>query len=120
MGIECFHTILIVMNGHNPNNISNFLSKVGMYIWSLVNKTSTCCIRFAGETDAGASLIEHIKPLLDEFQQLFDIEEDELSNDPEIKRFPQAVLSNIAALCNLMPSETNVLSLEVSKTWSIQ
>ncbi|KAH1013955.1 hypothetical protein HUJ04_002869 [Dendroctonus ponderosae] len=94
MGIECFHTILIVMNGYNPNNTVNFISKVG-------------------ETNAGASLIEHIKPLLGEFQQLFDIEEDELSNDPEIKRYPQAVLSNIAALCNLMPSETNVLSLEV-------
>ncbi|CAG9761584.1 unnamed protein product [Ceutorhynchus assimilis] len=94
IGLECFHSILLLMNGQFKRRLANFLSAIG-------------------GTEEELPIADHLKPILEEFENLFEASEEDLSNDQEIKKFHLAVLNNISALCSLIPSENNVLSIQV-------
>lgn len=53
--------------------------------------------------------------MLEIFERLFEKNEDELTAaDPEVKKYHPAILSNISTLSSFIPSDNNILSIEVS------
>ncbi|XP_050310128.1 Fanconi anemia group I protein [Anthonomus grandis grandis] len=94
LAVECFHSIILLIIGQYKHNVKLFLSKVG------------------GQ-DKQESLIEHLKPIIEQMQKLFETDENELSADPDGKRLPLAILGCIASLSSLLPSESNAVSLQL-------
>ncbi|KAL1497009.1 hypothetical protein ABEB36_008041 [Hypothenemus hampei] len=92
--LECFHAILQLVSVHYSNNLLKFLSAIGG----------------VGKEE---SLIKHLKPIIEEFERLFEFEENGLSTDIAIKKFHIVVLNNISVLCSFIPNDSNILSVEV-------
>lgn len=68
-------------------------------------------IRFtAGEEK---DLVTQLSTFVELYQKLFETDEDDISNDPEVKKLSLTVINTLGTLAGQIPSDSNSLSIQV-------
>lgn len=91
--IECFHSIILLISNQYKGRVVDFFTEVG-------------------GKEKEVELIEHLKPFFEVLKKLFDTDEDELSNEIEIKKLSLILFNCISVFCGFLPNHSNVLSIE--------
>ncbi|RZC32680.1 Fanconi anemia group I protein -like [Asbolus verrucosus] len=94
LAVECFLVILHIISNHHKSNFKSFLSKVG------------------GRDDE-EELVFHLTDFMETYQKLFEIDENEVSEDPEIKKLSLVVINTINFLWQQIPATNNTLALQM-------
>ncbi|KAJ8921771.1 hypothetical protein NQ315_008396 [Exocentrus adspersus] len=92
LAMECFHLIITVIVSHYKSNFKSFLNKV------------------AGEEK---TFVAQLTTFMELYQKLFEMDEEEVSNDPDVKKMSFTVINTLNILASQIPSDSNALSLQM-------
>ncbi|EEZ98882.2 Fanconi anemia group I protein homolog-like Protein [Tribolium castaneum] len=94
LAAECFLLILNIVNNHHGSNLKAFLSRVG-------------------GRDTSEDLVSHLSEFIQTYQKLFETDEDEISEDPEVKKMSLIVINTLSFFAHQIPPNSNTLALQM-------
>ncbi|KAL3277410.1 hypothetical protein HHI36_012759 [Cryptolaemus montrouzieri] len=92
LAAECFHAILNCISSSHKTNLLLFLRKI--------------CEK------ENESLVPCLSEVIKVYQNLFEMDEDLESEDPEVKKLPLIFINTLTLLSTFIPSESTSLSIE--------
>ncbi|KAG5900127.1 hypothetical protein JTB14_012800 [Gonioctena quinquepunctata] len=96
LAMECFNFILILVNTQYKSNMKSFLSKIV-------------------SEDNDGTLVSQLNDLMKVYQELFEMDKDEASDDQETKKISLIVINTLMTLSGFLPSASNSLSVQMAE-----
>nr|CAI5817017.1 unnamed protein product [Callosobruchus analis] len=94
--MDCFHNILSMISAHYKSNLKSFLKKI-----------------VPEESDRDKDVIGQMTVIFDVYQKIFEEDDEETSDDGDIRKISLIAINTIGVLAGLVPNDGNVLSVKI-------
>ncbi|KAJ8938554.1 hypothetical protein NQ314_011443 [Rhamnusium bicolor] len=94
LAMDCFHAILVLITSQYKSNMKIFMNKV-----------------VGDGNDVG--FVVQLTTLVKIYQKIFEMTEEEVNDDIEIKKMSLIIINTLSVLANQIPSDSNPLSIQM-------
>lgn len=112
LAAESFLLIMNIIVSNFRANFESFLIRIGNNVKDQI-QIKINQIWFLGRQNKEGDLVEHLNEFIEVYQKLFEMDEEEMTGDPEIKKLAVCVTNTLRFFINQMPVSNKVETIKV-------